>query len=152
MALFRRRRGLSFNLLTGEAESQVEPAVEKLATVRGKSWIAPRSDPVDGPFYVSGTPHRQESLAKVGSGQRLFRLVRDPDNPYDPNAVKVMAGDVHIGFITAKNAGRYCHVIDVVEASGCEVFVHGEIRKHGNQHSSKWVALIDCAYPNEWPV
>lgn len=113
-------------------------------------WIAPLSGPYDTPFHVSGIHSRQDALAKVGSGKRLFRLARQPDNPHDPHAVQVVCDGVHIGFITAKNSGRYSEAIAKVEATGSQVFVHGQVRKQGNQHSTTWVALIDCCYPDEF--
>lgn len=42
----------------------------------------------------------KEIVAKLEAGQPL-QLVRDPANKYDTNAVKVMHGDVFIGFLPA---------------------------------------------------
>jgi hypothetical protein len=111
-------------------------------------WIAPVGD-LD-PFHVSGTVYRQDALARVGSGKRLFRLVRQPDNPYDSTAVQVICDGVHIGYITAKNSGRYTTAIARVEATGRQVFVHGQVRKQANQHRSAWAALIDCCWPEDF--
>lgn len=99
---------------------------------------------------MSGAQHRQDELASVGSGKRLFRLTRQPDNPHDSNAVQVLCDGVHIGFISAKNSSRYSEAIAKVEATGRHVYVHGQVRKQGNQHSTTWVALIDCCYPDEF--
>ena len=151
VALFRRRRrvGLEFDLLAG-AEVQRPPRPAPPAVTPGPNqWIAPLSG--DGwPFHVSGTSHRQDALAKVGSGKRLFRLIRQPDNPHDPYAVQVVCEGVHIGFVSAKNSRSYSDAIAKIEANGREVFVQGQVRKQGNQYSTRWVALIDCCYPNEF--
>ncbi len=113
-------------------------------------WVAPLSGAYGEPFHVSGVGYMQDALAKVGSGRRLFRLARQSDNPHDPHAVQVLCDGVHIGYITAKNSSRYSEAIAKVEVSGREVFVHGQVRKQANQHSTTWVALIDCCYPDEF--
>lgn len=151
MGLFRRRRpALEFDLLAG-AKVQRPPRAAPPAVQAGpRQWIAPISGPYDAPFHVSGTQYRQDALAKVGSGKRLFRLARQPDNVHDPYAVQVLCDGVHIGFVSAKNSARYSEAIAEVEATGRQVFVHGQVRKQGNQHSTTWVALIDCCYPEEF--
>ncbi|MDP2505406.1 HIRAN domain-containing protein [Oceanobacter sp. 3_MG-2023] len=39
-------------------------------------------------------------------------LVREPNNPHDPNAVKVMMGKHHIGYLKAPTAKRYAKHMD----------------------------------------
>jgi hypothetical protein len=34
----------------------------------------------------------------------VMALERDPENPYDPNAVKVLHGAVHVGFVPKEKA------------------------------------------------
>lgn len=151
MALFRRHRPtLQFDLLAGAAvERPSRPAPPEVTPSPGQ-WIAPLSGPYDAPFHVTGTRYRQDALAEVGSGKRLFRLTRQHDNAHDPYAVQVICDGLHIGFITAKNSRRYSEAIAKVEATGRQVFVHGQVRRQGNQHSTTWVALIDCCYPDEF--
>lgn len=151
VGLFRRRRtALEFDLLGSKPVERMPRPAPASAVPGSGQWIAPRSGPYDQPFHVSGTSYRQDALAKVGSGQRLFRLVRQPDNVHDPYAVQVMCEGVHIGFVTAKNARRYAQAIARVEATGRQVFVHGQVRKQGNQHSTRWIALIDCCWPEDF--
>ena len=107
MGLLRRRRAaLKFDLLEGKPVERMPRPAPASATPGPGQWIAPLSGPYDEPFHVSGTSYRQDALAKVGSGQRLFRLVREPNNVHDPYAVQVVCEGVHIGFVTAKNARR----------------------------------------------
>ena len=51
---------------------------------------------------VVGTKYRGPAavaaLARLRSGDRL-RLVREPGNPHDPDAVAVYSGTTHIGYI-----------------------------------------------------
>ena len=51
-------------------------------------------------FHVAGFSHWYgfDVLNKLGPGAKL-RLVPEPDNPYDPNAVAVYKGKVKIGFV-----------------------------------------------------
>ena len=43
--------------------------------------------------------NRQEVVARLSEGERVS-LIRDPDNPFDPNAVKVVRWDhQQIGFL-----------------------------------------------------
>lgn len=151
MGLFRRRRAvLEYDLLAGEPLERPPRPAPSAAVLGSGQWIAPLSGPYDEPFHVSGTSYRQDALAEVGIGKRLFRLVREPDNPHDPYAVQVVCEGVHIGFVTAKNARRYTQAITRVEAMGRQVLVHGQVRKQGNQHSTGWIALVDCCWPEEF--
>jgi hypothetical protein len=51
---------------------------------------------------IVGTKYRSPEaiavLTRLRPGDRL-RLVREPDNPHDPNAVAVYSGTMHIGYI-----------------------------------------------------
>lgn len=50
-------------------------------------------------------PRAEEIVRSLQVGD-LVALRRDPDNPVDPNAVKVMVGEEQIGFIPAAMAAR----------------------------------------------
>lgn len=46
---------------------------------------------------IAGIPHRKpEKLPEVGD---TVTLVPEPDNAYDPNAIKVLWNGVHLGYI-----------------------------------------------------
>lgn len=51
-------------------------------------------------------------------------LVPEPDNPHDPNAIKVMVDGIHIGYVPAKRAKSIKKILDSnnVIAIGCEIF------------------------------
>jgi len=70
-------------------------------------------------------------------GERV-ELVADPDNAYDPNAVKVMAEGEHIGFVARVN--NY-EIADYLNDGGTEA-VATINRKEGN----KFVMLIDFPF------
>ena len=46
---------------------------------------------------IAGIPYRKpEKLPEVGD---IVTLVAEPDNTYDPNAIKVLWNGVHLGYI-----------------------------------------------------
>lgn len=49
-------------------------------------------------FNVAGTSFRPKEAATVVVGDRLD-LVPDPTSIYDPDAIKLLKGDVHIGYV-----------------------------------------------------
>lgn len=51
-------------------------------------------------------------------------LVPEPDNPHDPNAIKVMVDGIHIGYVPAKRTKSIKKILDSnnVIAIGCEIF------------------------------
>jgi hypothetical protein len=51
-------------------------------------------------FEIAGTKFRMAAYkqAQVTRGDRLT-LVPEPGNQYDPKAIKVMKGDLHIGYV-----------------------------------------------------
>ena len=87
---------------------------------------------------VAGTSYRQDAIRSLGkknpdyalSKRRMFKrwpygvtvyeynfqpkkakLVPEPDNPYDPNAIKVMIDGVHVGYI---KAGSCAHILRLI--------------------------------------
>lgn len=47
--------------------------------------------------HIAGIPHRKPSaLPAVGA---LVTLVYEPDNIYDPNAIKIMWNGIHLGYV-----------------------------------------------------
>lgn len=49
--------------------------------------------------HIAGIPHRNPDLTKLAVGEKLF-LVPEPENKFDPNAIKVVSdSSVHIGYI-----------------------------------------------------
>ncbi len=56
--------------------------------------------------------NRQAVVAALSDGEKLI-LVREPDNPYDPNAVRVeKTGEIQIGFLNARLARHFAPLLD----------------------------------------
>jgi hypothetical protein len=56
--------------------------------------------------YIAGVGYRpgaRERLAKIIPGEWLT-LKLEPENPYDPKAVAVYDGDMHLGYVPAADA------------------------------------------------
>ncbi len=89
-------------------------------------------------FYtrVSGVTFngRQELISRISPGTPL-RLVREPQNPYDPHAVKVVTEEGwHLGYLPARLAGRLAPAMDggaQYEAIVSQVLGGGEGRSFG---------------------
>jgi len=66
-------------------------------------------------FSVRGTSHYEAAVksANLRAGQPV-RLAREPDNPYDSNAIAVYAekGRKPIGYVNKQNAARLAKLID----------------------------------------
>jgi|SRR5215218_1557140 len=74
----------------------------------GDEWMA-----------VVGESFHMDELDRVtggGVGERELtaQLVRDPENPHDPNAVKVVVAGEEVGYLSRENAGRFCDGLDAV--------------------------------------
>ena len=65
---------------------------------------------------VAGVSFRQLAVEAVDIGDEV-QLVPDPDNQYDPNAVKVMSGEHWLGFIPRDQAETVKQAID----NGCKI-------------------------------
>ena len=48
----------------------------------------------------------------VFSKQKSYHLVRDNDNPYDDNAIKLMHGDQHLAFLCREDAATWAPQMD----------------------------------------
>ena len=57
--------------------------------------------------------HAVEYVAALQSGDRL-PIEREPDNPYDQNAIKVLSasGDIHIAYVNADAAAWISPILD----------------------------------------
>ena len=60
-------------------------------------------------FYtkVAGASQYQKAIKKCREGQECS-LEHEPDNEYDLNAIKVMVGNRHIGYLNADLARNVC--------------------------------------------
>ena len=68
--------------------------------------------PPSGDVYVTGTNYHGREVRRVPRGESRFELVREPQNPYDRNAVSVRFRGGVVGYIDADRAVDYAPVLD----------------------------------------
>ncbi len=87
---------------------------------------------------VAGTSHRQPAVEAVVAGrggpsatrQNLPAvLLRDPANPHDGNAIRVLVDGIHIGFVPAREAARFQPLL--LECERRRVLLVGSVRITG---------------------
>lgn len=61
-------------------------------------------------------PEVKAYFAKLPNGSPLT-LIREPNNPHDPNAVQVWSGDVHIGYVKGSQVKPLALAMDAMPAS-----------------------------------
>lgn len=69
------------------------------------------------------TCHYEESIYKQTVDAEHLELIHEPDNPYDPNAIKVLLDGKLVGYIAAKDCK---HILDIMDnnlfvSAACEV-------------------------------
>lgn len=79
---------------------------------------------------IAGFSHRQAELSQLSLfDTHQAQLIRDPQNPFDANAIKVLVDDLHIGFVPAKQAAIMAPRMD--EAGKDSVSVHVTVKRQG---------------------
>lgn len=79
--------------LTNHKDPYVQTAIERGA------WF---EHAINGVTMGPDRAKRQALVSKFLVGQELT-LQRDPENTFDPNAIKIMTGRSHVGFVSAKD-------------------------------------------------
>ena len=71
-----------------------------------------------GTYYR--TPAEKSELYTSKAGAEI-KLIREPRNQFDSNAIKVMLNDYHVGYLSKSDASEYAPVMDyegVTELTG----------------------------------
>lgn len=88
-------------------------------------------------FKVAGTTFRQEAVEKIANElsrgtQPYVKLEKEPTNPYDPKAIKVIAGDEFIGYVPKSEVDK---VHDILDDSNNTVIVN-TLRRTGSGYQN----------------
>ena len=135
-----------------QRDSAPPPQVSSPAVPLPYSNPAPMvpDDIVTDSFFVAGTSYRQDAIEEMGIENSVYscsnrefvdeadenehiyeyffepvkvELVEEPDNPHDPNAVKVIIDGVHVGYIKAGSCSRVKNLL----RSGKVTSIHADI-------------------------
>lgn len=105
-----------------------------------------------------GEASYQASLDRICGGktqegvhlQVTAHLVREPSNPYDPNAVKVMVGEAHVGYLCRADAKAYKAALIALERNrqvgAVNALINGGWRR-GNGDEGHYGVVLDLAPP-----
>ena len=106
---------------------------------------------------IVGESHYQDALRRAKAGAKDYAgagyikiiLAREPDNRFDPNAVKVMTDDLAtIGYLSRDNAVKYGPSIERWKSQG--YLVRCEAKLSGGTKGKKTIgAWLDLAEPEE---
>ena len=65
------------------------------------------------PIKIPGPRHYQDRYAELGPGRRSVRLVREPTNTHDPNAIMVLDEEnTKLGYIPRQRAALWSERMD----------------------------------------
>ena len=104
------------------AAEQTEPPDTGPAT-----WLQVPAINVGAQVDIVGEQHYQDALETLAAGRNAFgtrrrlltaALVREPDNQYDPNAVRLEAAGATVGHLSREDAPRFHTVIDRLARAG----------------------------------
>lgn len=67
---------------------------------------------------VAGINYRKKTAAQLCKGKQIEvagQLIPDPDNEYDPDAIKICVGDYHLGYVPKDQTDVVRHIWDRIE-------------------------------------
>jgi hypothetical protein len=91
------------------------------------TWLQVPAINIGAQVDVVGEQHHQDALEALAAGRNGFgtrrrlltaALVREPDNEYDPNAVRVDAAGAAVGHLSREDAPRFHAIIDRLARAG----------------------------------
>lgn len=110
-------------------------------------------------FEVVGESHRQKALEDIAGGRSedsaevhcIAKLVPEPDNPNDRDAVRVEVEGYHVAYLSRKDAKRYKLQLSQLEIGNsigeCNALVVGGwIRDHG-EDTGHFGIKLDLVWP-----
>jgi hypothetical protein len=111
----------------------------------------------DGYCAVVGESHYQEALGGTAglcsldeNGERVFQafLVREPDNPYDSNAIAVYSSHGQLGYLSRENAEAYLDVLEELAERGYDGGACDAILRGGTPDKPSYGVVLRLADPD----
>ncbi|MCW4116880.1 HIRAN domain-containing protein [Aurantimonas sp. MSK8Z-1] len=107
-------------MLTRRAFGQA--ALAFLAAASGRAEPARAVEPLMDVAIAGGRYHALKDRRAALPLGRLLRLAREPENPFDPNAVAILDTDgARLGYVPRAAAGRVAALLDAGEAVAAEI-------------------------------
>ncbi len=135
-----------------------EPAESGPAT-----WLQLPAINIGPQVDVVGEQHYQEVLEAVAAGRNAFgtrtrvltvTLVRERDNPYDANAVRVEAAQATVGHLSRDDAPRFHAIIDRLASAGspatCRAMLTGGWDRGGGDRGYIGLKVFTGRRPARW--
>ncbi|MGA2825472.1 MAG: HIRAN domain-containing protein [Streptosporangiaceae bacterium] len=122
------------------------PAHREPAESGPATWLQLPAINIGPQVDVVGEQHYQEAIEAVAAGRNAFgtrtrvltvALVREPDNPYDTNAVRVEAAEAIVGHLGRDDAPRFHAIINRLASAGspatCRAMLTGGWERGGDR-------------------
>jgi hypothetical protein len=143
-----------------------QPEAQQRATgsaAAAASWLQLPAINTGAAVDAVGESYRQAALEEVGGGRTPFGvrhpvitavLVREPDNPHDPNAVRVEAAGRHLAYLSREDAPRFHGVIEKLASKGmkasCRAQLIGGWASGNGNDGSIGIRILTGRRPVEW--
>ena len=127
------------------------------------SWLKVPAINIAAVVDVVGEQHYQDALEDVADGRNAFgtrrrnvtaTLVREPDNPYDTNAVRVEIAHAPVGHLSREDAPRFHAIIARLAKEGscatCRALLTGGWDRSGGDRGLIGVKLLTGRRPAKW--
>jgi hypothetical protein len=134
------------------------PSSQDLTTIAARMPLDPRDRPLDEQVEVAGETHHTRAIRAVfrdvggaitGKGSTLrdlqCTLIPEPWNQYDANAVAVLIGHHHVGYLPAELAEFYSGPLREIAQSG--LLISGRARVWAKDDSGMTWARVTIAIP-----
>lgn len=138
-------------------------ARRELAESGPATWLQLPAINIGPQVDVVGEQHYQEALQAVAAGRNAFgtrtrvltvTLVREPDNLYDANAVRVEAAQATVGHLSRDDAPRFHAIIDRLASAGspatCRAMLTGGWDRGGGDRGYIGLKVFTGRRPARW--
>ena len=111
---------------------------------------------IDCSYGIVGESNYQAALRTLDAGRRargeqvtfIAELVLEPNNPYDANAVKVVADGKHLGYLPKDDAAQYQAALRAIGGTGKRACCHAKLIG-GTAGKPSLGVMIDLRLPQE---
>ncbi|MGO9082849.1 MAG: HIRAN domain-containing protein [Streptosporangiaceae bacterium] len=127
------------------------------------TWLQAPAINIGAQVDVVGEQHHQDALEALAAGRNAFgtrrrlltaALVREPDNEYDPNAVRVEAAGATVGHLSRDDAPRFHAIIDRLARAGmpatCRAMLTGGWDRGGTDRGFIGIKIFTGRRPASW--